>query len=278
MRNETLHGVDDGLFMNEQGVGAWSTDKYALIRLYAHLFTSGMKGKWPNLVYVDLYSGAGQSRIDGSNEILLGSPLIALSIDIPFDQYIFCDSNRAALDALKSRVASRFPTAQATYLLGDCNDTWQQIVDLIPSRCLCLCFVDPYDLSIHFDTLRRLSEGRNMDFLCLLASRTDAGRNRANYTTEESTKVDLFLGSRDWRAEKDSPFVLKQNFGDYLCSKFAERMETLGYLPSPNHEMRTIKDANRALYRLALFARHETAKRFWNQVLKYSIPQRSLFD
>ena len=117
-----------------------------------------------------------------------------------------------------------------------------------------------------------------MDFLCLLASRTDAGRNRTNYIAAESTKVDLLLGSSDWRQEQNDPLVLKQNFGDYLCSKFAARMETLGYLPSPSHEMRTIKDSNRALYRLALFARHETAKRFWSQVLKYSIPQRSLFD
>jgi three-Cys-motif partner protein len=278
MKNETLYGIEDGLFMNQQGVGSWSADKYALVRLYAHLFTSGMKGKWPNLVYVDMYSGAGQSRIDGSGDILLGSPLIALSIDIPFDRYIFCDMNSSALEALQARVSSRFPNANATYLLGDCNTMWPQVLSLIPSGALCLCFVDPYDLGIHFDTLQRLSANRNIDFLCLLASRTDAGRNRANYIADDSDKVDLFLGSRDWRLEQNEPAVLKQNFGDYLCSKFAARMETLGYLPSPTHEMRTIKDSNRALYRLALFARHITAKNYWTQVLKYSIPQRSLFD
>jgi three-Cys-motif partner protein len=278
MKNETLYGTEDGLFMNEQGVGSWSADKYALVRLYAHLFTSGMKGKWSSLVYVELYSGAGQSRVDGSGEILLGSPMIALSIDVPFDQYIFCDVNTLALGALEKRVASRFPSAKATYLLGDCNASWQQILSLIPSGALCLCFVDPYDIGIRFDTLKGLSANRNMDFLCLLASRTDAGRNRANYIAEDSDKVDLLLGSRDWRTEQNDPAVLKQNFGDYLCSKFAARMETLGYLPSPNHEMRTIKDSNRSLYRLALFARHNTAKNYWNQVLKYSIPQRSLFD
>jgi hypothetical protein len=44
MRNETLYGIEDGLLMNEE-VGAWSPDKYKLLQLYAHLFTSGMHGK-----------------------------------------------------------------------------------------------------------------------------------------------------------------------------------------------------------------------------------------
>ena len=278
MKNETLYGSEDSLPMNIKGVGSWSALKYKLIQLYAQLFTAGMTGKWGTLVYIDLYSGSGQSRVEDTNEILLGSPLIALSLDVQFSQYVFCEKDSATLDALRQRVAARFPKASVTYVEGDCNDSWSKILSTIPRRALCLCFVDPYDFSIHFNTLSKLAAGRNIDFLCLLASRMDAGRNHLTYTTEESTKVDLFLGSREWRKGWDDPNTRRKNFGDYICAEFAKRMETLGYLPNPLHEMKTIKDGNRALYHLALFARHPTAKHFWKQVLKYSIPQRTLFD
>jgi hypothetical protein len=75
MKNETLVGEEDELVMNED-VGSWSDFKYRLVQLYCQLFTAGMKGKWGSLVYVDPYSGSGQSRVIGTGEILLGSPLI----------------------------------------------------------------------------------------------------------------------------------------------------------------------------------------------------------
>jgi hypothetical protein len=80
MRNETLYGTEDGLLMNEE-VGAWPPDKYKLLQLYAHLFTNGMRGKWSSLTYVDTYSGDGLSCVKGTNQVLLGLPSIALSLD-----------------------------------------------------------------------------------------------------------------------------------------------------------------------------------------------------
>jgi three-Cys-motif partner protein len=277
MRNETLYGIDDALFMNE-GVGQWSDIKYRLLQLYAHLFTAGMKGKWGALTYIDLYAGAGQSRVEGTGEILLGSPLIALSLDVQFDHYIFCEQDSIKLAALRKRVSENFPQASVTFIEGDCNDTVPQIEDSIPDGALSLCFVDPYDLSIRFETLRLLTAHRNMDFLCLLASRMDAGRNLLNYTAEDSTKVESFLGFKEWRKVWEDIATKKPNFGDFLCGEFGRRMERLGYLPTALHQMKSIKDANRALYHLALFARHPTAMHYWKQVMKYSIPQRSLFD
>jgi hypothetical protein len=67
MENTTLYGKDDKLPMNEgSGVGPWTIDKYAMIRLYCQLFSMGMKSKW-NRTYVDLYAGAGLSRLDNGD-------------------------------------------------------------------------------------------------------------------------------------------------------------------------------------------------------------------
>lgn len=44
-------------------VGAWAEDKHRLVSLYSTLFSSGMKYKWDKRVYVELYAGAGYSKI-----------------------------------------------------------------------------------------------------------------------------------------------------------------------------------------------------------------------
>ena len=56
---------DDGLVAPE--VGRWAEEKYRLISLYDELFASGMKYKWDQRVYIDLYSAAGISRIKGTD-------------------------------------------------------------------------------------------------------------------------------------------------------------------------------------------------------------------
>jgi three-Cys-motif partner protein len=280
MDNQTLYGREDGLIMNED-VGTWTSEKYRQFQLYAHQFTKSMQGKWKSLAYLDLYAGSGQSRVTGTDEILLGSPLIALSLDIQFDSYVFCKWEPSKLSALEQSVKRDFSNAKTQFISGDCDDPSFQLGNAIPGGALTLCFVDPYKLDIRFRTLRSLAQGRSIDFLCLLASRMDAGRNPHNYTKEESTKFDELLDSTDWRDrwEKSKVGVARiPNLGDFICREFSLKMETLGYLPTELHEMRTIKtDGGVVIYHLALFSKSTVAKRFWQQASTYSQPQRNLF-
>jgi len=281
MKNETLLGEEDGLGMNEDGVGTWTPEKYRTFQLYAHQFTTGMKGKWTSLAYLDLYAGSGQSRLENTNQVLLGSPLIALSLDVPFDRYVFCEKDSGKLADLKERVRRKFPDATVKFVEGDCDDPSFNLGDALPNGALTLCFVDPYRLDIRFDTLRTLAQGRSIDFLCLLASRMDAGRNPHNYPREESTKLDRLLGSRDWRVKWKklrSESAHEPNLGDFVCREFAANMESLGYLATELHEMKAIKtDEGRLIYHLALFSKSPVAKRYWQQASTYSQPQRDLF-
>ena len=121
MDNQTLYGIEDDLVMNED-VGTWTAEKYRQLQLYAHQFTRSMKGKWKSLTYLDLYAGAGQSRVSVTREILLGSPLIALSLDVQFDQYVFCEKHTAKLLALEQRVKENFSNANVQFVKGDCDD------------------------------------------------------------------------------------------------------------------------------------------------------------
>ncbi|MBI3664193.1 MAG: three-Cys-motif partner protein TcmP [Acidobacteria bacterium] len=117
---------EDGLEIPE--VGSWAETKYRLVGLYDKLFSTGMKDRWETRVYIDLYAGAGYSRIRGKNRLLAGSPFLALSVPDPFDKYIFCESSSPLLEALKKRVRKHFPKADAKFVLGDCNDKVEEIV------------------------------------------------------------------------------------------------------------------------------------------------------
>ena len=77
-----------------------------------------MKDKWDQRVYLDLYAGAGYSRVQGTRNFMKASPIIALTVRHPFDKYIFCEGQEDLLDALKTRVKRIAPQANVAYVLG----------------------------------------------------------------------------------------------------------------------------------------------------------------
>jgi three-Cys-motif partner protein len=267
---------DDGVCPE---VGGWTEEKHRLVSYYSTLFSSAMKDKWDTLVYLDLYAGAGCSRVRGTQKRILGSPLLALSVKDPFDKYIFCEEDRVKLDALKNRVTRLAPTANVAYISGDCNRRTAEILREIPQgssnrRVLSLCFTDPFDISLKFKTLQDLSE-RYIDFLVLLAVWMDAGRAYSRYVLEDAVKVDEFLGSATWRERWKIAQGEAVPFPKFLAKEFAKSMESLGYLPTPLHNMKEVRsdEKNLRLYYIALFSRKEIALKLWDEVLKYSTDQ-----
>ena len=269
---------EDGLPCPE--VGAWAADKHKLVGLYDRLFSTGMKNKWPTRVYIDLYSGPGFVRVRGTGRMLTASPLLALGVPDPFDKYIFCESDPELLVALQARVERCSPKADATYVRGDCNEKIEEICAKIPAPSqgrgvLTFCFIDPFDISIKFSTLRRLSSSF-IDFLILLALHMDANRNVQHYLDSGNLKVDEFLDLPDWRERWKTAEGQRVGFPRFLAEEYSGRMEGLGYLRQPWDRMKEVRsdEKNLPLYRLALFSRHPLAYQYWDEVLKYSSDQR----
>jgi three-Cys-motif partner protein len=278
MENQTLLGEDDGLLIPED-LGPWTEDKFDLVRLYCQLFSGAMKKKWQTRVYVDLYAGSGLCKIKGRNEILLGSPLIALSVDSPFDRYIFCESEPERFAALKAHVGTKYANRDVRLVAGEFEHNLDEICSNIPRDSLALCFVDPYDCDFEIVHLRTISQcARGVDFLCLLALQMDAKRNLQHYL-EPQSKVDRMLGNTTWRDRWNKRPDLHEDLAKFLAKEFSKSMSAMGYLETPLHQMRPIKthDENVPLYYLAMFSKHPTAFKLWKDVLKYSTPQRSLF-
>jgi three-Cys-motif partner protein len=279
--SQNLNADDDGLNCPE--VGRWAEEKYRLLALYDELFSTGMKHKWDQRIYIDLYAAAGQCRIQGTTTFLKGSPLIALTVANPFDKYIFCEENEDLIGALKARTKRIAPAANVAYILGRCDSEIERICAEIPkhsstNKVLGLCLVDPFDFGIKFETVRRLSTFF-IDFLVLLAVGMDANRNYDHYVDGQSTKIDEALGNTDWRERWKSGTVKRSNFRQFLASEFSTSMESLGYLKQPLDRMKLVRsgEKNLPLYYLALFSRHPIAYKFWDDVLRYSTDQTSFW-
>jgi three-Cys-motif partner protein len=271
---------DDGLETPE--VRSWAEEKYRIVALYGTLFSTGMKNQWDIRVYIDLYAGAGHARIKGTEHIVQGSPLIALSVQDKFDKYIFCEKNAKKLDALKKRVNDQFPNVDVEFIPGDCNAKVSEILDKIPShskgkKVLSFCFTDPYNTGdIQFQTVEALGK-KFMDFLIVLAVGMDATRNESLYTDLKNPQIDRFLGNNEWRVRWTKAQSKKIPFRHFLAQEYAMQMKTLKYLDVPLEKMKEVKsdDKNLSLYHLAFFSRHERGYRFWDDVLKYGSPQQS---
>jgi three-Cys-motif partner protein len=281
LRKESLTISDDGRICPE--VGAWTEDKHRLVSYYATLFSSGMRDKWDRRIYIELYAGAGHSKIRGTSRLIAGSPLLALTVKDPFDKYVFCEEDSEKRDALRARIIELAPNADVAYVPGDCNKHIAEILAQIPmgskdNSVLSLCFADPFDISLKFETVRALSV-RYVDFLVLLAVYSDANRAYRRYVMEDARKIDEFLGLTTWRDKWKIAEANAVPFPKFLAEEFALAMESLGYLPTPIYKMKRVRsdEKNLPLYYLALFSRHQLALQFWDDVLKYGTDQTSLW-
>jgi len=275
--SDELKVADDGLLSPD--VGSWAQDKYRLIALYDELFSTGMKYKWGQRAYIDLYAGSGYSHVSGTNIFLKGSPVIALTVTDQFDKYIFCEQETDRFEALSIRTKRIAPAADATLIQGNCDVEIDRICAAIPkpspgNTVLSLCLVDPFDFGIKFETLRKLSRFY-VDFLALLAIGMDANRNYDHYVDGASDKLDEALGNRDWRKRWAEAGAPRAAFRTFLATEFSTSMASLGYRDVTVDRMKAVRstEKNLNLYYLALFSRHQTGFQFWDQVLKYSTDQ-----
>jgi len=271
-----IYSADDGLFTPE--IGSWGVQKYRLVGMYNELFSKGMKERWDRRVYIDLFAGSGKARLRDSGRVVLGSPLLALAVPNPYDRYIFCEQDSDAMNALKQRVSTLNTNLDVHFVDGDCNEQIDRIISKIPhyssgTKVLSFCFVDPFSLDIHFQTIGKLGN-YILDFLILLML-SDPMRNEDRYTEENSKRIELFLGVRDWREKWKSAKSRNMGIRQFLATEFANQMIMLGYREEALSSMVEVRsdDRNLPLYHLAFFSKHPLGYKFWNEVRKYATDQ-----
>lgn len=258
----TLHSDGQPLL----SLGKWAANKLYYLGYYASLFTTGMKGRWRETTYLDLFAGPGlcSLRTDTST-VVSGSPLIALSQNNPFTHYVFVDSDRSHVSALSARSQGLATASLKLIRCGDCNDAkiLAEIVHFIPANGLCLAFIDPFAWEINFETMRTLTASRRIDIILVFQV---GGMKRAI----ESSPVSLnqFFGDRgEWSTVYAS--VSPRQRTRALLDYYRRRLSTLGYLgqnyPS---EVPVVNTKNVPLYYMVFATKHPRGQDFWQKAIQ----------
>ncbi|MCD6217407.1 three-Cys-motif partner protein TcmP [bacterium] len=274
---------DDGLITPD--VKEHSLKKYELIKYYSELFTTSMKTKWNCRVFIDLFAGAGRSRVTSTGAIVPSSSFLALGMSVPYDKYIFCEIDEEKAQALKMRIAKDYAELNTCVIQGDTNENVDKILREIPQYSkeflvLTFCIVDPYRIdNLHFATIRSLAK-LFMDFFVLIPTHMDAQRNWALYEKDGDMRISRFLGKADWRKDWGQAKQKNVKSGYFLLDLFGKQMETLGYNNSGIEGAKKIEHTEKKypLYYLALYSRSKLGEDFWKKSKKGVERQIYMFD
>lgn len=268
-----LRPVDDGLLMRSSG--PWAAEKLDYLRRYIDVFETSMRKKWGLRNYIDLMSGPGKNRVRETDQVLLGSPLLALTTDHPFTGYYFVDLDKENTDVLAERCsASQAGVVQIT--TGDCNQEVAAIVDELKrnqSQSMNLAFLDPQGLELQWRTVAKLASMWKMD---LIINYPQGGLNRAMgpaFENDGDSAVDLYFGDREWRTTYEAWLPHRRpGLHRQLIDLYLSNLQKLGYVEVRRDDevgdeplMRNAKK-RAPLYRLLFASKHELGKKFWHDI------------
>lgn len=273
----------DGLICRE--AGPWVEEKLYYIQRYLDVFITSMRKKaWRSIRYIDLFSGPGKCQIKGTNKVVLGSPLLALTANFPFTEYVFSEASLPIYEALRTRCQAFTGDAQIHSLLGDGNTIVDEVVDRIQTYdqkfirgqwpSLNFAFLDPEGLELNWQTIEKLGQVQKMD-LIFYYSQGGITRNLENYDdSEKETSIDKFFGDRQWRVIYRDGKNKGYNNGRIhrdLLDYFKSKLSKLGYVDvfeGDTNAEPLIRNTqkNAPMYRLIFASKHPLGHKFWNQI------------
>ena len=278
-----LEPIDDGLAT--RCVGLWAKEKLDYLRRYIEVFEGAMRDKWRERNYVDLMAGPGKNRVRETGEIMLGSPLLALTTRYPFTGYHFVDMDPMNTVALKQRCASSHLAQSVDCITGDCNVVVDQIVSNLratENQSLNLAFLDPAGLELTWSTVAKLASIRRMD---IIINYPEGGLNRYMRQANQAacnTVVDAFFGTREWRAIYDRRQTSQyRRVHRELLDLYRSKLADVGYVDIRQSEEPLMRNVVRRapLYRLLFASKHELGERFWREVTQRNVyGQRRLLE
>lgn len=202
--------------------GSDSTDlKLDVIGSYLRGFTTALRNKFPDLIYIDVFSGSGAREVlhKGSPANLVedaraerieerrGSARIALDTEPPFTKLIFIEKKKAFCKALRE-LADGYPGQDVDILRGDANDLILQTINRPWAGSRAVMFIDPYGMQLSWSTLEAIRQTEAVDVWYLVTLQglyRQATRDRREITPKNRAHLNRMLGTEAWEAEWYTP-------------------------------------------------------------------------
>jgi len=187
-------------------IGYWSEVKLDIIKEYASAYTKIMAAqKSPSFryIYIDAFAGAGQHISRETGEFVAGSPLNALNLEQPFQEYHFIDLNDLKVAKLEKIAAERNDIF--TYH-GDCNKILpKNILPLVDYKQYkrALCILDPYGLHLNWEIIETAGKMRSIEIFLnfpVMDINMNVLKHDVNKVSpEQIERMNAFWGDDSWR-------------------------------------------------------------------------------
>jgi three-Cys-motif partner protein len=234
-------------------VGSWAREKLLYLKNICEIFNQGMKNRWPVRSYIDLFAGPGRCVVEGTREEIPGSPMLALTSKVSFTHCFFNDEKPELVRALRAR-ADRYGV-KAQYYEEDCNALIDRLISDLPDGSLDLCFIDPLNCEIAFDSIRRLTWNRRMDLVI-----TFHINNIKRYAHQPTAELRRFFPSNAGMAD-----YARARAGAVLLKAYEEGLRGIGYSFIQDHVLEK-NSRGVPLYYLLFASKHPRGSDFWRKV------------
>jgi three-Cys-motif partner protein len=249
-------------------------EKYVTISRYARRQYTGEGGA--GATFIDLYCGPGRARIDGTNDVIDGSPLVVWRKSqeggFPFTQIHIADANTELVEAARIRLEKAGAPVLAEALPA--VEAVDRIIAKLDPYGLHFAFLDPYNLAaIPFEIIWKLASLKRMDIL-VHVSAYDLQRNLRQTHMQPGGTLDSFAPG--WR-EHVGDIRDQHRVRGMVLEHWRELLRKQGMDTAETHELVT-GSKNQRLYWLAFAARHPRALEFWEKIRDLGPQQLSLLD
>jgi three-Cys-motif partner protein len=196
--------------------------KLSVVEAYLKSYTKALRGKWPELWYIDAFAGTGYrtERVaaqsgdlfnDNSPERIeqrRGSAKIALDVEPAFNRLVFMEQNPRHCEALND-LKTQYPGRDIEVVRGDANqlirggiewDGWR--------RTRAVMFLDPYGMSVDWSTLEAIAKTRAIDVWYLFSLSglyRQAARRIDDVDPVKRIALTRMLGTDEWERELYAP-------------------------------------------------------------------------
>jgi three-Cys-motif partner protein len=262
-------------------VGAWVREKHERLKKYIDISRAVRRkfigrGK-AGATYIDLFCGPGRVRVEGTGEIMAGSPLIAWTQSVAhktqFSAVYVSDANVTLSQSAASRLNAL--SAPVSVDTGLAEEVVERIIPRLNPYGLHFAFLDPFSLgALPFSVIHRLAMLERMDIL-IHVSTQDLNRNLKRYVKRTDSPLERFAPG--WRNAVGDLGRSDVQIRGKIFEHWRTMLKGIGMETAEAAELIS-GSKKQPLYWLAFAARHRTALEFWEKIRNIAPKSGSLFD
>lgn len=254
-------------------IGYWSEVKLDIVREYASAYSKIMNGQTTirKHIYIDAFAGAGQHVSKRTGEFVAGSPLNALAVTPPFNEFHLIDLHGGKARELRKSVGDR---EDVFVYEGDSNDV---LLHQVFPRCRyedynrALCLLDPYALHVDWNVLQTAGQMGSVEvfynFMIMDANMNVFWHNREKVAANQIERIDKVWGDRSWQEaayEKTRDLFGEMEVkagNEAVAEAFRKRLQEVAGFKYVPHPMPMRNEKGAVVYYLFFASQNQTGAR-----------------